>query len=91
MGLPSKFDKRVKKQLGLRAVWLPGTVIELGDIRRQERYYIRCFEVLQPDDFTFKQWIFLTWIDVPFAEEVDVPDLSVSVAGHQGDFCQRLF
>jgi hypothetical protein len=32
MGLPEKFDKRLKNNLGLRAVWLPGTEIELGDV-----------------------------------------------------------
>jgi hypothetical protein len=36
MGLPEKFDERLKSNLGLRAVWLPGTEIALGDILRHE-------------------------------------------------------
>ena len=32
MGLPEKFDNRLKDNLGLRAVWLPGTEIGLGDV-----------------------------------------------------------
>ena len=32
MGLPKKFDDRLKNNLGLRAVWLPGTQIDLGAV-----------------------------------------------------------
>lgn len=32
MSLPEKYDRRLKQSLGLRAVWLPGTEIGLGDI-----------------------------------------------------------
>jgi hypothetical protein len=32
MGLPEKFDRRLKDNLDLRAVWLPGTEISLGDV-----------------------------------------------------------
>jgi hypothetical protein len=32
MSLPEKFDRRLKDSLGLRAVWLPGTQIALGDV-----------------------------------------------------------
>lgn len=37
MGLPEKFDKRLKNNLGLRAVWLPGTEIGLGDILQRNK------------------------------------------------------
>lgn len=36
MGLPEKFDNRLKDNLGLRAVWLPGTEIGLGDVLRHK-------------------------------------------------------
>ena len=32
MSLPKKYDERIRKNLGLRAVWLPGTNIKLGDV-----------------------------------------------------------
>lgn len=32
MGLPEKFDKRLKHNLGLRAVWPPGSSIQVGDV-----------------------------------------------------------
>ncbi len=32
MGLPEKFDNRLRDNLGLRAIWLPGTEIDLGDV-----------------------------------------------------------
>lgn len=36
MGLPEKFDNRLKENLALRAVWLPGTEIELGAVMQHE-------------------------------------------------------
>lgn len=36
MGLPEKFDDRLKSNLGLRAVWLPGTDIELGTVMQRK-------------------------------------------------------
>ncbi len=32
MSLPQKYARRIRRVLGLRAVWQPGAVIELGDI-----------------------------------------------------------
>jgi len=32
MSLPKKYAQRIRRVLGLRAVWLPGAVIDLGDI-----------------------------------------------------------
>jgi hypothetical protein len=32
LGLPEKFDKRLKNSLGLRAAWPPGSPIEVGDV-----------------------------------------------------------
>jgi hypothetical protein len=36
MPLPEKFDDRLKSNLGLRAVWLPGTDIELGTVMQRK-------------------------------------------------------
>jgi hypothetical protein len=36
MGLPERFDNRLKNNLGLRAVWLPGTEIQLGDVLKRK-------------------------------------------------------
>ena len=40
MGLPGKFDGRLKRNLGVRAVWLPGSEIVLGTVlqRRDEAF-----------------------------------------------------
>ncbi|NIM01173.1 MAG: hypothetical protein GTN89_10060 [Acidobacteria bacterium] len=32
MSLPRKYDRRIRRVLGLRAVWQPGAVIDLGDV-----------------------------------------------------------
>lgn len=32
MSLPSKYDRRIKLAMGMRAVWEPGTTIALGDV-----------------------------------------------------------
>ena len=32
MSLPRKYARRIRRVLGLRAVWQPGAVVELGDI-----------------------------------------------------------
>ena len=34
MSLAKKFDNRFRKNIALRAVWIPGTYIRLGDILR---------------------------------------------------------
>lgn len=40
MGLPKKFDDRLRRNLGVRAVWLPGSEIALGTVlqRRDETF-----------------------------------------------------
>jgi len=41
MSLPGKFDRQVKRGLGLRAVWPPGDPVEIGDVMTRQNGIFR--------------------------------------------------
>jgi len=55
MSLPKKYDRRIRRVLGLRAVWQPGAVIDLGDIVTLRRGVFVPVEALSDFGITFRK------------------------------------
>ena len=55
MSLPKKYDRRIRKVLGLRAVWHPGAVIDLGDIVTLRRGVFVPVEALSDFGVSFRK------------------------------------
>jgi hypothetical protein len=55
MSLPKKYDRRIRRVLGLRAVWHPGAVIELGDIVMLRRGVFVPVEALSDFGVSFRK------------------------------------
>lgn len=49
MSLPKKFDDRLKTALGMRAVWEPGSSMDLGDVLQRENGIFRPIADLKKD------------------------------------------
>jgi len=55
MSLAKKYDRRIRQVLGLRAVWQPGAVIDLGDIVMLRRGVFVPVEALSDFDVSFRK------------------------------------
>jgi len=55
MSLPKKYDRRIRRILGLRAVWQPGAVIDLGDIVTLRRGVFVPVEALSDFGVSFRK------------------------------------
>jgi len=64
MALPKKYDSRLKRNLGFRAVWLPGTKVSTGDI-------------MEFRNGIFTQISSLSYFNIDFSFEENLTDLSL--------------
>ncbi len=55
MGLPKKFDDRLKTALGMRAVWTPGSPMDLGDVLQREDGIFRPIANLSDFGVTYRR------------------------------------
>ena len=55
MSLAKKFDERLKRNTTLRAVWLPGTKVQLGDILRIKNGVFESIAKLSDYEITFEK------------------------------------
>ena len=55
MSLPKKYARRIRQVLGLRAVWQPGAVIDLGDIVTLRRGVFVPVEALSDHGVSFRR------------------------------------
>lgn len=55
MGLPRKFDQRLKRNMALHAVWPPGNPIELGDVLQRQDGVFRPIDNLDGFNVRFRR------------------------------------